>query len=263
MKKTKHLKNSEELKEELVYNSYPTDIWFLISENIQVEDIQSFGLINLQTAYVVSMPQFWLKIYKKYYNEDFLHELPDRLKPDCIVRQGGLRAAVIRSLFIMHPPFRLALRDKDKDNYDKANRKLCVNVSTNFDDVRKIWTYCFKIKNRFEMNRQLNSFEKKISTKERKILGDIFLNPDEGCQLVIVRLKHFVPIAQFRDEIPTIKSIQKTLSRGFVNYKLTIVLANYNGTQQLSDPIVFDPIISVKMVDWWSPEYTLYQELGS
>ena len=260
MKKTKHLKKPEEVKEEHIYNNYPIDIWFAISENIRAEDIQSFGLINLQTAYVVSTAQFWLKTYKKYYNEDV--ELPDRLKPDCIVRLGGLRAAVIRSLFIMHPPFRLALKNIDTDNYDKASRKLCVNVSQSFDEDRKIWTYCFKIKNRFEMNRQLNYLGKSISTKERKILGDIFMNPDEGCQLVIVRLKHFVPITQFGDEIPTIKSIQKTLSRGFVNYKLTIVLANYNGTQQF-DSIVFDPIISIKMVDWWSPEYSFYQELGS
>lgn len=216
--------------------------------------MQTFSLICLKTAYVTTTGKFWSHLYKKYYDEDL--ELPERLQPDCVLsRIGGLKANVIKSLFYTYHPFKNRGNDKNRDNYDKAFKKTVINMSCNKNCDKNLWTYHFKLKNRNEMGHKYSSFEKTQSIKEQKINRDVFCNPNEGCQLIEIQSKKFVPLPRFQDQIPCVKAIYQTLSSGFIYYKLKIVFSNYTGNEILGDPVVFDPVVSIRLLDWWHPDY--------
>lgn len=208
-------------------------------------------MICLKTAYVLTTAKFWSHLYKTHYNED--KQLPERLKPDCVLsRVGGLRASVIKSLFFTYLPFESRNKVESRDDYDVAVRKVVVNMSCTND--KGSWIYHFHIKNRNEISHKHTNFER-ISVKEQKINRDIFCNPNDGYQLIEIKSKKFIPLPRFQDEIPFIKSILKTLSSGFIHYKLKIVFSNFSANEVLGDPVVFDPVTSIRLLDWWHPDY--------
>jgi hypothetical protein len=86
---------------------------------------------------------------------------------------------------------------------------------------------------------------------------DIYCNPEEGCQLLEIRSLNFVPLPQFQDQEIFIKSVLKLLSAGFRYYKVKITFSNYLGNQILGEPLIFDPVASIRVLDWWDPDYSI------
>lgn len=85
---------------------YHIDIWHHISKHIEPEDVGRFSLICRKTAYVTSTSEFWKHMYHRHATDVTMDALPDRLRPQHIfAERRGLRANVIRSLFIVHRPF--------------------------------------------------------------------------------------------------------------------------------------------------------------
>lgn len=89
-----------------IFNDYCLDIWHHISKQIAPEDIGRFALICRKTAYVTSTGEFWKNMYQQHTTKDKINLLPARLQPvNVLKRRKGLRANVIRTLFIIHKPF--------------------------------------------------------------------------------------------------------------------------------------------------------------
>lgn len=129
------------------------------------------------------------------------------------------------------------LRKSQPDSYDKAINKVCLQITQTFDETLTIRTYSFKLQTRTK------SFGK-LARKNR----------DEGCQLLQVRTPKFVPFP-YDSERLLIKSIAKTLSQGFRSYKLKILFCDQFGNPA-GDALVFDPITSVNLYEWWEEKYT-------
>ena len=67
LKETKELAATEAYKKEnnnrLVY---PVDLWFLISQHVEPEQVKCFSMICRGTLYVTSTKQFWLDLYRRF-----------------------------------------------------------------------------------------------------------------------------------------------------------------------------------------------------
>jgi hypothetical protein len=144
------------------------------------------------------------------------------------------RHETISELFRSSPHF--CNRKLDPDSYDKVINKTCLRITHNLDEKHEIRSYFFKVQSRFtnfgHLARQ---------------------NRHEGCQLLVVKTKHFVPVP-FETGNLVIKSISKNLSRGFRAYKLKIEFCDQFGNRA-GETLVFDPIVGLQLYDWWHENY--------
>lgn len=183
----------ERPNENHVYSDYHIDIWFLISEHISPENVGRFASICRKTDLVVSSPKFWFFMYKKYYNKDI--QLPVRFHPDCMVRLGGLRPCTIRSLFYFYKPFVGRLKSMELKDFHCLNNKQCIAMWSN--QSKDEWEFCFKFKRKNVPGSRAADSEKLII--EKKIIemySDIYMNTEEGCQILVVSFAFFLLVAR-------------------------------------------------------------------
>lgn len=64
-------------------SEYPLDVWYLISEYIEPEDVGTFARLCRSSYHVVNTSHFWFKLYKRYYKAT--PGLPERFQPDSLV----------------------------------------------------------------------------------------------------------------------------------------------------------------------------------
>lgn len=170
-------------EEDHVFSNYPVDIWFLISQHIQPEDVGRFSLICRTTASICASPGFWFTLYKRHYKNTYDRIVPVRLQPDCMVRLHGLRACAIRSLFFTYKPFvdRLpALVQQDFHNL-KSFWIVSSWVATDKND----WTFCYKL--RAGMVAPADDAEGSGGSSLNNF-RDIHYNPEKGCKVLVVSL---------------------------------------------------------------------------
>ncbi|XP_053698259.1 transmembrane protein 183-like [Sabethes cyaneus] len=233
---------------------YVIDIWYIISEHILPEDVCRFALICRKTAEVVQSARFWRHLYRKHCNV-FVEDLPGRLQPVNMSMLRGLRACTIRCLFYTYPPFvrRISI-STFTDPHRIAGRQL---VFSWHRKCRGGWNYYFKLKARLipgsRTARSLAMQEQKASLD---YLKDIYMNPEEGCQLLIVMTESLHIIPPFQEPL-YVRSLTQTLAHGMKRYMVRLQMTNI--CQQVVDEIVLVPVRQVRVLDWWNPEY--YPEL--
>lgn len=182
-KKRNRRKNAIE-NEDHIYFDYPIDIWFLISEYIQPEDVKTFSLICLKTNLVISTAKFWFYLYRKHYNRHI--ELPSRLQPGCMVRLGELKACTIRSLFYTYPSFVNRLSSLRNQDYQNLIKLPCIGVWYKQDG--NDWLFYFKFKQRQLTDSRYAYVEENIKRKDvLQMATDIFLNAEDGCKILMVK----------------------------------------------------------------------------
>ncbi|XP_071444177.1 uncharacterized protein fsd [Hetaerina americana] len=81
-------------EETLPASVYPLDVWFVIGEYIRPEDVGRFAAICTSSRAVVSSPDFWLRLRRRYLGSFSLAEK----------NTFALRAQVIRGLRQSYPP---------------------------------------------------------------------------------------------------------------------------------------------------------------
>ena len=231
-----------------VYNDYHIDIWFLISEHIDPEDIQRFSLICKKTAEVVGYAKFWQSLYKKYYNPKI--ELPTRLMPDCMVRLRGLRSCVIKSLFYLYQPMKDRLTKAGRDHHVVENKQ-CIGMW--FSKLGNFWNFYFKLKGKLPPGSRMSTsacLQKKKSSL--LYLDDTFMNPEEACQVLVLTTNYFSMLPQFYEKI-NLKRISLTPSQGLTRMKVKLFFTDYCN-KPIGD-LEMDPVLSVRILDWWHPDY--------
>ncbi|XP_035783904.1 transmembrane protein 183-like [Anopheles albimanus] len=242
------------LEDEASYNDYHINLWFHISEYIRPEDVCRFACICRKTAEVVQSGRFWSQLYRSYY--DTAIEMPERFQPASMVRRRGLRAAVIRALYYLYPPFvELLTRMPHQNPYRVIGRQL---LSGWRKPTKNSWTYCFKLKARQRPgSRPALSAELQREKSSIAFMQDIYMNPEEGCQILLITTNYMKVLPMFGDTL-FVKNLTQTLSQGMMRYKVRLELANYCG--KTVDELVFDPARDITVLDWWNPAY--YDELA-
>lgn len=167
-------------------NSYPLDIWFLISKFIAPEDVGRFARICQATFEVTRSAEFWFHLYKRYYKPH--NSIPSRLQPDQMKIRYGLRSCVIRSLFYTYPFFKIQSSNQSIHNFytpkDLLKRK-CLSVW--YEKSKGMWIFYFKLKlieRSIYFSRGTECFRKNIFD----ILDDITANHELNCKILKVNL---------------------------------------------------------------------------
>lgn len=245
--------------DEINGNDYPLDIWFLISEYIRPEDVGRFAGICKSSYEVVQTAKFWYHLYKKYYKS--VIKLPERLQPECMLRTYGVRTCVIRSLYYMYQPFVYRLNTisqylKDS-NPHVLTRRQCILMWYQ-KKKKKEWHYYFKLKERNMCMLKKNNDDHKLDIIE--MLDDVSANAEEYCRILHVKCTNFIPVPLVQGL--TLNSVSLTLAQGFTHQRLQLVFGSgirSTSTSVLdgssSNIILLDPVINVRVLDWWHPRY--------
>ncbi|XP_071400594.1 transmembrane protein 183A isoform X4 [Centroberyx affinis] len=228
-KKNKRRKESESSEG----GEYPVDIWLVLSSYIRPEDVCRFSLICRNAWTVTCTAAFWTRLYRRHYNIDA--DLPFRLQPDSIDRMRCLRACVIRSLFHLYEPFSLrvskipALPESTPTTLLNSKQEHSKNGSAKF--------LC--------MPRQYE---------------DVHTNPDSDCYLLQVTTLNFI------DFTPGVMGMTLTLftinvSTDMRHHRVRLVFQDSplqrgrKRGEQGGTQVVLDPVHSVRLMDWWHPQY--------
>lgn len=169
-----------------MYNFFPNDIWFLISEYIQPEDVTRFALICKQTYEITTTLKFWRKLYRRYYKADI--ELPVRLQLGCMTRPRGIRACAIRSLFFTYQPFANRVRVQAQQDFHTLIKHRVIHFWFQQVSVEK-FLYFYKLKRKLQPESRPYESEQlqRKRGKTMKALRDVYCNSEEGCSLLMVK----------------------------------------------------------------------------
>lgn len=234
-------------------NEYPFDVWFLISQQIRPEDIGRFAAICKTSYAVVCSAQFWLSIYRRFYN--FQPHLPRCLQPDCMSRLYGLKASVVRALQFTYTPYinRLKKATAFEENLHVLCKRQCVLM---WHELHKDqWMYYFKLKKVDKTTQVRETKNRKFDLLE--ILEDVCANVDENCRILRVTCSDFIPIPSVLGQ--TLNSVYMTLSSSSCVTQLRLRFGSGIHVCDMHTPdaavVVLNSVIGVKILDWWHPLY--------
>ncbi|XP_072238565.1 transmembrane protein 183A [Leuresthes tenuis] len=254
-KKNKRRKESSESSEG---EDYPVDIWLVLSSYIRPEDVCRFALICRNAWTVTCTAAFWTRLYRRHYRIDV--DLPFRLQPDSIVGLRCLRACVIRSLFHLYEPF--SLRVSKIPALPESTPTTLLNSKCILFWVKKmsgtrpeaLWEFNFK----FIKQQGHSKNGCATSLRMAKKYKDVHMNPDSECYVLQVTTLNYIltPVVMGM----TLTQFKINVSTDMRHHRVRLVLqdsplqrgkrGDQGGTQ-----VVLDPVQSVRLMDWWHPQY--------
>lgn len=183
LRKTKISKNAAE--DDQTYSFYPDEIWFMVSKQIQPEDVTNFALICKQTYNITTTFEFWKNLYRRFHRRDV--ELPLRLQPNCMMRARGMRAYAIRSLFFTYPPFVDRLHSQSQQDFHSLVKRRIVQFWFQRITTEKL-QYFYKLKRKLPPDSRPYASEQlqRRNDRSKKALRDVYCNPEEGSSLLVV-----------------------------------------------------------------------------
>ncbi|XP_060897990.1 transmembrane protein 183A [Labrus mixtus] len=255
-KKNKRRKESSESSDG---QDYPVDIWLVLSSYIRPEDVCRFALICRNAWIVTCTAAFWTRLYRRHYRIDT--DLPYRLQPDSIGRMQCLRARVIRSLFHLYEPF--DLRVSKIPALPESTPTALLNSKCLLFWVRKVigtrpdalWEFNFKFLKQPVHSK--NGCAKSLQMPRQYI--DVHSNPDSDCYILQVTTLNFIFTPVVMGMTLTLFTIN--ISTDMRHHRVRLVFqdsplqrgkkrGDQGGTQ-----VVLDPVQSVRLMDWWHPQY--------
>ncbi|KAM9859729.1 transmembrane protein 183A isoform 2-T2 [Aulostomus maculatus] len=256
-KKSKRRKESSECSDG---EEYPVDIWLVLSSYIRPEDVCRFSLICRNAWMVTCTAVFWTRLYRRHYRIDA--DLPFRLQPDSIGRMCCLRARVIRSLFHLYEPF--SLRVSRIPALPESTPTTLLNSKCLLFWVKKLsgtrpealWEFNFKF---VKQGHSKNGCAKSLCMPKQ--YEDVHTNPDSDCFVLQVTTLNFIFTPVVMGMTLTLFTIN--VSTDMRHHRVRLMFqdspiqrgkkrGDHGGTQ-----VVLDPVNSVRLMDWWHPQYPL------
>ncbi|XP_034022824.1 transmembrane protein 183A [Thalassophryne amazonica] len=255
-KKNKRRKESSESSDG---EEYPVDIWLVLSSYIRPEDVCRFALICKNAWMVTCTAVFWTRLYRKHYKIDV--DLPFRLQPDSVDRMHCLRARVIRSLFHLYEPF--SSRVSRIPALPEATPTTLLNSKCLLFGIKKVsgtrsetlWEFNFKFMK--QQGHWKNGGTKSLLMPRQ--YKEVHMNPDSDCYVLQVTTLNFIFIPVVMGMTLTLFTIN--VSTDMRHHRVRLVFqdsplqrgkwrGDQGGTQ-----VVLDPVHSVRLMDWWHPQY--------
>lgn len=235
------------------------DIWLLLASYIRPEDIVNFSLICKNAWTVTCTAAFWTRLYRRHYTLDA--SLPLRLRPESMEKLRCLRACVIRSLYHMYEPFAARI---------SKNPAIPESTPSTLKNSKCLLFWCRKIVgNRQEPMWEFNfKFKKQSPRLKSKCMDrlqppiqyeDVHTNPDQDCCLLQVTTLNFIFIPIVMGMIFTLFTINVSTDMRHHRVRLVFQDSPVRGGQNLRSEqgvqVVLDPVHSVRLFDWWHPQY--------
>ncbi|XP_003220509.3 transmembrane protein 183A isoform X1 [Anolis carolinensis] len=253
-KKSKRCKENSDGE---VGREYPIDIWLMLASYIRPEDTVNFSLICKRAWTVTCTAAFWTRLYKRHYNRNAA--LPIRLQPKSMEKMYCLRACVIRSLYHMYRPFvsHIARSPAIPETTPSTlkNSKCLLFWSRKVEQQTSRWEFSFKLQR--QTPKFKNNGLKRLQPPLR--YEDVHINPDKDCCLLQITTLDFIYIPIVMGMTVTLFTIN--VSTDMRHHRVKIVFHDspvWSGKKQRFDhgvQIVMDPVHSVRLFDWWHPQF--------
>lgn len=173
----------------IIYNVYPIDIWYIISDYIRQEDICRFALICKATLEVVSSVKFWTRLYQRYYSPR--KKLPKDLQPEQVLgRKYGLRTGVIRALGFLNPKYEHNMSFCIV-NLKKLKNRIC-DCLWHRQINKSQWCFLFKLREKITTHSYSRRNDKHPDSLE--MLDDISANPDKHYKILKIFCEQFIHV---------------------------------------------------------------------
>lgn len=255
-KKNKRRKENSESSDG---EDYPVDIWLVLSSYIRPEDVCRFALICRNAWTVTCTAAFWTRLYRRHYKIDT--DLPFRLQPDCVEQMHCLRACVIRSLFHLYEPFSLrvskipALPESTPTTLLNSKCLLFWVKQVSGTRPEPLWEFNFKFLK--QQGHTKNGSAKPLCMPRQ--YEDVHKNPDSDCYILQVTTLNFIftPVVMGM----TLALFTINVSTDMRHHRVRLVFQDsplQRGKKrgdQGGTPVVLDPVQSVRLMDWWHPQY--------
>lgn len=257
-KKNKRRKENSESSDG---QEYPMDIWLVLSSYIRPEDVCRFALICRNAWTVTCTAAFWSRLYKRHYRMDAV--LPLRLQPDSVERMRCLRARVIRSLFHLYEPF--ASRVSQVPHLPESTPTTLLNSKCLLFGVKKLsgtrpeplWEFNFKLVK--QQGHVKNGRGPGLCFPRQ--YEDVHKNPDSDCYLLQITTLNFIFTPVVMGMTLTLFTINVSTDMRHHRVRLVFqdspLLRGKKKPDQGGTVIVLDPVHSVRLMDWWHPQYPL------
>ncbi|XP_008318414.1 transmembrane protein 183A [Cynoglossus semilaevis] len=254
-KKNKRRKESSEGEE------YPVDIWLVLSSYIRPEDVCRFALICKNAWTATCTAAFWKRLYRRHYKMDA--DLPCRLQPDCIDVMHCLKARVIRSLFHLYEPFTLRVSKipalPESTPTTLLNSKCLLFSFKRLSGTRPeaLWEFNFKF---VKQQRHIrNGCVKSLSLPRQ--YEEVHRNPDSDCYVLQVTTLNFIYFPVVMGMTLTLFTINVSTDMRHHRVRLVFTDSPHHKSRKRVDhsgtQVVLDPVHSVKLMDWWHPQYPI------
>ncbi|MBN3273996.1 TM183 protein, partial [Polyodon spathula] len=238
---------------------YPVDVWLLLASYIRPEDICKFALICKNAWAVSCTAAFWSRLYKRHYISDA--HLPARLQPDSMGKVRGLRARVIRSLYHLYEPF--CSRVSRSPSIPESTPMTVLNSKCLLFWVNKIvgsraeplWEFNFKfLKQPPKLKNGCGN-----GLQYPRQYQEVHSNPDHDCFLLQVTTLNFIFTPVVMGMTLTLLTVNVSTDmrhhRARLLFQDSPMVKGRKPRNEQGVQIVLDPVHSVRLVDWWHPQY--------
>lgn len=242
---------------------YPLDIWFLISEYITPEAVGKFARICRSSYHVTTTGKFWFHLYKSYYR--FVPDLPERLKPHCMVRMHGLRACVIRTLHYTYFSLRREMDNashlRQEPPHSLVKRQCC---SMWHKQGKQRWYFFFKLR---EIPKRGNSSLRTGPTSNRgkrkflETVEEVAINPEERSKVLRVTCLKYSMLPPVIGLV--LQKVTMTLMPGFKYHKIQLGFGTSAVPNTVTSNVILNDVIDYKTLDWWHPCYPHEDSFGT
>lgn len=250
--------------DEPTYRIILPEIWMEISKHVRPEDVASFAGICKTTYNITRRASFWFHMYKKHGPKvqrfgKITVDVPMRLRPESMVRRGGLRACVIRTLFYTYPPFvrRLEINDRNLE-LTSFTRRFKVLQMWHVQMKPRLFAYFFRLEAPIPSTVIDGAF-----VQCRDPLRNVLDNPEEGRLILYVESKKYVPLpVQTFEQTQKkyLKAVTYRMSQGLRSYKVNMEFVLYNDAPYAN--LEIDPACLIKVWPWWHPSYHEIKNAG-
>ncbi|KAH3888838.1 transmembrane protein 183-like [Dreissena polymorpha] len=244
-------------------NTYPIDLWFLLSASIHPESVRTFALLCCGSNHVVHSVQFWKTLYRRFYCKEV--GIPEELSLDTIDCIHGLRARTVRMLHFAYPP--LAMKTKTTVSFEAQPHCLvgqrCLLMW--HQKVRNCWKFYLRFCKVDKLDLSSNVWKDITSPDFDKWHQDLFYNPNEYSSILEVTCPNYIQIPMAMGLV--LNGVYLNVSSASMRYhRLKLVMdSSFRATtaknQNSQQELVLDPVLDVKVFPWWHPLFAETQSL--
>eukprot|EP00057_Strongylocentrotus_purpuratus_P007310 XP_011661784.1 PREDICTED: transmembrane protein 183 isoform X2 [Strongylocentrotus purpuratus] len=232
---------------------YPTDLWYVLADYIRPEDITTFSCLCKAAYSITRTVSFWKKLYSRYLNSSTA--LPPYLQLGGKKHTRGLRAFVIRALYFLHEPYRLALNVTSPVGEGRSSPEAITDFTCLYTwSYGKLGHHCTHF-----MKLRLCNTEGAVPHIGACYDPSVFANDNRWECILRVHCEHFqdVPSAKIMGLQLVRSSVSVSANMRHHRVKLEFGRKGRRGLYVKSSivPVFLDPVLKVDVLHWWHPQF--------
>jgi len=261
---SKLLKNANKKEDDtfLKFNCYSLDLWFLLSEYIDPENVGAFALICHASYFITTTTTFYKRLWQRCspLNNPLKCTATEKLicrnmeKVFLNEKKENIRANVIRALHYCYPPFleqsNLKYLQRDLSMLEGSQCIMQWHNTNNYHSLKK-YVFCFKFQ--FGASTTSNIFISQHKTTE------------DNCCVLHVVCTHFIDLSRTQVSGLVLTNSSITINSDMASQKMKLVFHKFSHKTKCPQRMKYQDITGVQLVlpcvashqisQWWEPSY--------